>query len=67
MTGQLMTIDEVAEATRVPAATLRYYRHLGTKGPQSFKIGRRVLYRTEDVEVWLAEQYARSSPGGTAT
>lgn len=48
----LMTLEEVSEMTRVPAATLRYYRHKGT-GPKSAKIGGRVMYRREDVEAWL--------------
>jgi hypothetical protein len=32
-------IQEVADVVRVPVATLRYWRHLGT-GPRSFRIGR---------------------------
>ncbi len=38
---KLMTIKEVAAVVRVPEATLRYWRHLGT-GPASFRIGRSV-------------------------
>jgi hypothetical protein len=38
---ELLTIQEVAVVVRVPAATLRYWRHLGT-GPRSFRIGRGV-------------------------
>ena len=38
---------EVADVVRVPVATLRYWRHLGT-GPRTFRIGRSVRYwRTE--------------------
>ena len=37
---RLLTFDEVAELIRVPAATLRYWRHRGT-GPKSFKMGPR--------------------------
>ena len=33
---ELMTIKEVARLVRVPEATLRYRRHLGT-GPHSFR------------------------------
>jgi hypothetical protein len=38
---QLLTIAEVAAIVRVPVATLRYWRHLGT-GPRSFRVGRGV-------------------------
>ena len=41
---ELLTIAEVADVVRVPVATLRYWRHLGT-GPHSFRIGRTVRYR----------------------
>lgn len=52
---ELMTLKEVAELVRVPAATLRYWRHLGT-GPHSFRIGRSVRYWRNDVVHWLDEQ-----------
>ena len=37
---------------RVPVATLRYWRHLGS-GPQSFRIGHTVRYWRSDVSQWL--------------
>ena len=40
---ELLTMQEVAVVVRVPLATLRYWRHLGT-GPRSFRIGRGVRY-----------------------
>lgn len=55
--NNLMTIKELAVETRTPEATYRYWRHCGDRGPRSFKIGRRVMYRREDVEKWLAAQY----------
>jgi excisionase family DNA binding protein len=48
----LLTITEVAELLRVPVATLRYWRHLGT-GPHSFRVGRGVRYRRGDVRAWI--------------
>jgi excisionase family DNA binding protein len=48
----LLTITEAAELLRAPVATLRYWRHLGT-GPRSFRLGRRVLYRREDLLTWI--------------
>ena len=48
---ELLTIAEVADVVRVPVATLRYWRHLGT-GPHSFRVGR-------------ATGAAKSAPGCT--
>lgn len=55
----LLTIAEAAELLRAPVATLRYWRHLGT-GPRSFRLGRRVLYRRDDLHDWIAQQRAES-------
>ena len=49
---ELLTITEAAELLRAPVATLRYWRHLGT-GPRSFRLGRRVLYRSDDLRSWI--------------
>ena len=49
---ELLTITEAAEVLRTPVATLRYWRHLGT-GPRSFRLGRRVLYRRDDLRAWI--------------
>jgi excisionase family DNA binding protein len=51
----LLSISEVADLVRVPVATLRYWRHLGT-GPRSFKVGRSVRYWRTDVLRWLEER-----------
>lgn len=56
---------EVAELTRTPIETVRYWRHVG-KGPKSFKVGRRVLYAIEDVESWLADAKAGAEPAPAA-
>ena len=48
----LLTIGEAAEVLRAPVATLRYWRHLGT-GPHSFRVGRRVVYRRDDLDAWV--------------
>ena len=52
---ELLTIQEVADLDRVPVATLRYWRHLGT-GPRSFRIGRSVRYWRTEVFAWLDDQ-----------
>ena len=56
---ELLTITEAADLLRAPVATLRYWRHLGT-GPRSFRLGRRVLYRTDDLHAWIAAQHAQA-------
>jgi predicted DNA-binding transcriptional regulator AlpA len=52
---ELLTIQEVADVVRVPVATLRYWRHVGT-GPRSFRIGRSVRYWRTEVFAWLDNQ-----------
>ncbi len=52
---ELLTMKEVAALVRVPVATLRYWRHLGT-GPRGFRIGRSVRYWRTEVHTWLVEQ-----------
>jgi len=51
----ILTTAEVAELTRLPAATLRYWRHMKT-GPASFKLGRRVVYDAAEVARWIEQQ-----------
>ncbi len=59
---ELLTITEAADLLRAPVATLRYWRHLGT-GPRSFRLGRRVLYRRDDLQAWVEEQLGQSATG----
>ena len=51
----LLTTAEVAQVTRAPESTLRYWRHCGI-GPRSFRVGRRVVYRRDEVDRWLRER-----------
>ena len=53
---QLLTLAEAADRLRTPVATLRYWRHLGI-GPDSFRLGRRVVYRREDIDRWITGQH----------
>jgi DNA-binding transcriptional MerR regulator len=55
-----MTTAEVAEHCRTSPETVRYWRHIG-KGPDSFKLGRRVLYDAEDVKAWIERERAEQS------
>jgi predicted DNA-binding transcriptional regulator AlpA len=54
---ELLLIEEVAELTRLPLSTLRFYRHRGDGGPPSFRLGNRVVYRRSDVEAWIETAY----------
>jgi DNA-binding transcriptional MerR regulator len=47
------------EITRIPLATLRFYRHNGT-GPKSFRLGNRVVYKRADVELKRPRFHAAS-------
>ncbi len=60
MDEKYWTTAEVAERFRTYPGTVRYWRHVG-KGPRSFKVGRRVLYRESDVKAW-----AEAALAGTA-
>jgi excisionase family DNA binding protein len=52
---ELLTVEEVADLLRVPVATVRWWRHVGS-GPQGFKVGRFVRYRAADVYAWIEAQ-----------
>lgn len=60
-----LTTAEVSEATGIPNATLRYWRHCGT-GPRSYTLGTSVRYDAADVQGWLDQQKASTSRGGNA-
>ena len=57
MHNKLLTTTEVAEMTRLPEATIRWFRHAG-KGPRSARLGRRVVYRESDVLAWIENAFA---------
>lgn len=59
---ELLTTGQVAERINRSQETVRYFRHVG-RGPRSFRIGRRVMYRAADVESWLHELYAAGGNG----
>jgi excisionase family DNA binding protein len=61
--ADLFAISEAAELLRAPVATLRYWRHLGS-GPHSFRLGRRVLYRRDDLHAWIDAQRDGSESNG---
>lgn len=49
---ELLTTEEVGARLKVPAETVRYWRHVGT-GPRAIKVGRFVRYREDDLSTWL--------------
>ncbi|SFP85674.1 DNA binding domain-containing protein, excisionase family [Geodermatophilus dictyosporus] len=57
---ELLAIAEAAELLRAPVATLRHWRHLGT-GPRSLRLGRRVLYRRDDLDAWIDYRRAEAA------
>jgi predicted DNA-binding transcriptional regulator AlpA len=62
-----LTTAEVAALCRTSPETIRFWRYVG-KGPQSFKLGRKVLYDAVVVEDWLteAQQAAQTGTAGDA-
>jgi DNA-binding transcriptional MerR regulator len=61
-TLDLITTEELAAMCHVAPNTVRYWRHVG-QGPKHFKVGgKRVFYKPEDVERWIAEQYKQANP-----
>jgi predicted DNA-binding transcriptional regulator AlpA len=54
---RLLTLAEAAAILRAPVDTMRHWRKVG-KGPEGFKVGRRVVYRESDVLRFIDEQRA---------
>ena len=52
---ELLTLSEVAEILKVPVNTLRWWRQLG-KGPEFFKMGRRLITTVGDVRRFIRQQ-----------
>jgi excisionase family DNA binding protein len=48
----LLTLEEAAAYLRVANGTLYNWRHIGT-GPKSIKVGSRVRYRQNDLDLWI--------------
>jgi predicted DNA-binding transcriptional regulator AlpA len=55
MSRTILRLEQIADRTSVPLATLRWYRHRGL-GPKTWKLGRRVVAYEDDVNAWLEEQ-----------
>lgn len=59
----IIQIKEVSGLTGVAEGTLRYYASVG-KGPKSFKLGKRRVWRKSAVLAWIAEAEAAAEPEG---
>ncbi|TQL48777.1 excisionase family DNA binding protein [Homoserinimonas aerilata] len=51
----LLTTAEAAQYLNVPIGTLHYWRSMGT-GPNSMKLGRRVMYRRDALDEFVLQQ-----------
>ena len=54
----VITLEEVARRTRIPIATLRYWRSTGG-GPRTFRLGRRVMAYESDIDSWIEDQASK--------
>lgn len=61
---EILGTKQASEITQLPEGTLRYYRHTN-QGPESFVLGRRVMYRRSAIEQWIAEMEEATRRGGT--
>lgn len=52
----LLTTTEAAEFLHVPVATLRHWQATG-KAPRSARMGKRRMWRREDLEAWTASKF----------
>ena len=48
-----MTTEQVAAKLGLHPQTIRQWRHRGTVGPKSYKMGGAVRYKESDVDAWL--------------
>lgn len=60
---ELIDAKQVSAMTGVPIGTLRYWRHSDI-GPASFTLGRRVVYRHDEVLRWISQQESATRRGG---
>lgn len=65
MDSEYLDSVDLEEWTGTPASTWRYWAHMGT-GPKSFKLGRRRVWRKDEVLRWLAEQEATTASGAAS-
>lgn len=52
---EYLTAEEAAALIRTPVATLYQWRHKGV-GPRARKVGRKLLYRRDELVAWVEAQ-----------
>lgn len=62
---RFLTARECEALTTIPEGTLRYWASVG-RGPASFKLGRRRVWRESTIRAWIAEQEKSTTTGGEA-
>lgn len=63
MASDMLSALDLEKMTGTKASTWRYWAMIGS-GPASFKLGRRRVWRLEDVLTWIAEQQETTGTGG---
>jgi predicted DNA-binding transcriptional regulator AlpA len=56
MSSELLTLEQFAEKVNTPVNTVRFWRQTGY-GPKSARIGKRVFYRSTEVDAWINAQF----------
>lgn len=59
-----MTPEQVAEMLHTTTGVLNTWRHTGRYNLPFIKVGRKVLYKAEDVEAWLESRTHNNTGGG---
>jgi excisionase family DNA binding protein len=62
----LLSVQDLAAYLDLPVATLYAWRYRG-HGPSGFRAGRHIRYRQSDVDQWINDQLAMSSPSMAST
>ncbi|WP_421736585.1 helix-turn-helix transcriptional regulator [Caulobacter sp.] len=58
--GGLLTVEEAAYRLRLSESSLNKWRVSGN-GPAFIKLGRRIFYRTSDLDAWLSQSIYKST------
>lgn len=58
MARTILNLAEISQKTRIPVATLRYYRATADgKGPRTWKLGNKVVAFEDDVDAFIQAAY----------
>jgi hypothetical protein len=66
-TATRLSTEQASQFLGIPAATLRWFRHVGDRGPRSYALTpRHVVYDLVDLQQWADEQKAKTQRGGVS-